>query len=152
MRRIILLIAGITLCFSLSAQGELTLRGGNISQDGTRLSPEQVRAVMADNSEALAQFNRGRSLAITGQVIAYPSAFLLGWDTGTRLGGGEGNNTLLAIGAVGTAVGLGIVFLGERNIRSSVSLFNSSKANNDAISYQVNFGLTQNGIGFAVVF
>ena len=152
MKKVFLFIAGIALCFSLSAQTELVQRGGNVLQNGTKLNPEQVRALMTDNSEALAQYNSGRSLFITGQVIAIPSAFMLGYDLGARLGGGEGNGTVLAVGAVGTAVGLILGFSGESKIKSSVSLYNSSKVNKDAISYQVNFGLTQTGIGFSVIF
>ena len=149
MKKIFLFIAAITLCFSVSAQSELTRRSDVVFQDGARLRPNQVREVMATNSEALALYNSGRSWLVTGQVIAYPSAFLLGFDLGTRLGGGEGNNTLLAVGAGGTAVGLIIGFIGQNRIGQSVSLYNSTVNN---VSYQVNFGFTQSGIGFTVNF
>jgi len=149
MKKVFLFFASIALCFSVSAQSELTHRSGRVFQDGARLQPNQIREVMAINSEALAMYNSGRSLAVIGQVIAYPSAFLLGWDTGGRLSRGEGNNTLLAVSATGTAVGLILAFIGENRIGQSVSLYNSTVNN---VSYQVKFGFTPSGIGFTVNF
>ena len=149
MKKVFLFIAAITLCFSVSAQSELTRRSDRVFQDGARLQPNQVREIMATNSEALALYNSGRSLVLTGQIIGVPFACLFGYDLGTRLGGGEGNNTLLAVGAGGTAVGLIIGFIGESRIGQSVSLYNSTVNN---VSYQVNFGFTPSGIGFTVNF
>lgn len=150
MRKAFLLIAGIMFCFCLSAQSELSFQGGRFMYGDLRIHPSAVRVVMANNSEALELYESGRSLAVVGQIIAYPSAFLLGWDTGARLGGGEGNNGILIGSAVGTVVGLGFVFWGESIIRSSFSLFNST---NSELAYQVNFGITQSGgIGFTLSF
>ena len=150
-----LFLASIALCASASAQSELTYKSeafqSGIFQNETKLNAEQVRAVMSRNSEALGEYNSGRSLLITGQVIAYPCAFLLGWDTGARLGGGKGNNTLLAVSAVGTAAGLIMVIFGEKKVKKSVLLFNS-KAGNSTVSYQVNFGFTQTGVGLSMRF
>ena len=143
-------IAGIALCMSVSAQPELIYKGG-VLQNGTKLTAEQVREVMSGNSEALELYNSGRSIFVTGQVISYPCAFLLGWDLGTRLGGGKGNGTLLTVGAVGTVVGLIIGLSGESKIKESVSLYNS-KASNNALSYRVNFGFTQTGVGLSMRF
>ena len=145
-----LFLAGIAVSVSVSAQSELTYNNG-VFQNGTKIKPEQVRGVMSGNSDALQQYNSGRSLFVTGQVIAYPCAFLLGFDLGTRLGGGEGNGTVLGIGAAGTIVGLIMAFSGEKKIKNSVLLYNSN-ASNKAVSYQVNFGFTPTGVGFSMRF
>ena len=141
-----LLVVGIALCVSVSAQSELTYKSevfqSGIFQNETKLNANQVKEVMSGNSEALVAYNSGRSLLIMGQVIAYPCAFLLGWETGARLGSGEGNNTLLVVSAVGTATGLIMAIFGEKKIKNSVSLYNS-KANINSASYQVNFGFKE---------
>ena len=144
------MIASFAICASVSAQTELTYKNG-VLQNGTKLNAEQVRAVMSGNNEALELYNSGRSLFVVGQVISYPCAAMLGWDLGTRLGGGNGSGTLLAVGAVGTAVGLIIGASGEKKIKNSVSLYNS-KARSNLVSYQVNFGFTQTGVGLSVRF
>ena len=151
MKKVIcLFFAGFALCVSVSAQSGLTYKGG-VWQDETKLKAAQVRGVMSENSEALNLYNSGRSLSVTGQVIAYPCAFLFGFDLGTRLGGGEGNGTVLAVGAVGTVVGLIIGMSGEKKIKNSVLLYNS-KASANSVSYQVNFGFTPTGVGLSVRF
>jgi len=132
------------------AQTELTYKNG-VFQSGKELKPKQVRELMTNNSDALSKYNTGRTLFITGQVIAYPCAFLFGFDLGGRLaGGGSDDYTLLIVGASGTVVGLVIAFIGESKIKNSVELYNANLNNNKTVS--VNFGLTQNGVGLNVRF
>ena len=150
-----LFLTSIALCISVSAQSELTYKSevfqSGIFQGGTKLNASQVREVMSGNDEALGQYNSGRTLFVLGQVISYPCAAMLGWDLGTRAGGGEGNGTLLAVGAVGTVVGLIMGFSGEKRVKNSVLLYNS-KASNNSVSYRVNFGFTQTGVGLSMCF
>ena len=152
---IFLFVAGITLCVSVSAQSELTYKSevfqSGIFQGGTKLNANQVKEVMSGNNEALGQYSSGRTLFVLGQVISYPCAAMLGWDLGTRTGGGKGNGTLLAVGAVGTVVGLIMGLSGEKRIKNSVLLYNS-KVSNNTVSYQVNFGFTQTGVGLSMCF
>ena len=132
------------------AQSELTYKG-NVMQDGTRLTPANVREIMSENSEALKTFNSGQALGTVGNVFGGVGGGLIGWDLGARLGGGEGNGTLLAIGAVVTGVGLGFALIGYAKVKKSVTLYNS-KLNDNSVSYQINFGFTQTGIGFSMRF
>ena len=154
-KELFLFFAVVSLCFTAFAQSELTYKSevfqNGIFQNGTKLKAYQVRKVMEENNEALALYNSGRPMFVMGQVIAYPCAFLLGFDLGTRLGGGEGNGTLLVIGATGTVAGLIIGLIGESKIKTSVSLYNS-KANENTASCQVDFGLTPTGVGICMRF
>ena len=151
MRKIIcFFILSMALCVGVSAQSELTYQNG-VWQNGLKITPERVRALMSEDSKALKQYNNGRSLFIAGQVIAYPSAFLLGWDLGTRLAGGKGNLTLLTAGATGTILGLVMALVGEKSMKNSVLLYNV-KASDNTVSYQINFGVTQMGMGFSLQF
>jgi hypothetical protein len=153
MKRMYLLIAGVILCAGVFAQSGLTwkssaIRSGGVFQGETRLKARQVREVMAGNSDALRQYNSGRALFVTGQVIAYPCAFMLGWDLGARLGGGSeaGNNALLAVGTTGTVVGLLMAFIGDNKVKNSVSLYNSKAGT------VIDIGFTQTGIGLCMRF
>jgi hypothetical protein len=116
-----------------------------------KLTPEQVRGIMSDNSEALKLYNNGRSLVVMGYVISYPCAFLLGWDLGSRIFG-KGDGTLLTIGVTGTVTGIIIWACGGANIKKSVSLYNSSIMSNTT-AYNLNFGVTKSGcVGFTLNF
>ncbi|MDR0796764.1 MAG: hypothetical protein LBE79_12080 [Tannerella sp.] len=88
-----LFIVSIALCTGATAQTELTFKSsmisnGGVFKNGNKLKTKEVREVMSENSKALGMYNSGRSLFVAGQVIAYPCAFLLGFDLGTRIGGG----------------------------------------------------------------
>ena len=130
-------------------QPNLSYRNG-VWQNNAKIKPDQVREIMNENSEALRYYNNGRSLYIVGQVIAYPCSFLLGWELGKLIVGNENNMVLLGIGVAGTAAGLIMAYSGENKIKTSVRLYNS-KANN-AVSYQINFGFTQTGVGLCIGF
>jgi len=132
-----------------SASSELSYNNG-VWRNNVNIDPDQVREIMSGNSEALQKYNSGRSLFIVGQVIAYPSAFLLGWDLGARMGGGGGNGALLGVGLAGTAIGLIMAFSGESQMKTSVELYNSTAKT--ATSRQINFGLTQMGVGLCMKF
>ena len=144
-----ILAAALTVSF-VQAQSELTYKGG-VMQDGTRLTPVKVREVMSGNSEALKTYNSGQALGTAGIIFSGIGGGLIGWDLGTRLGGGEGNGTLLAVGAAGIGVGLVFAFIGDANVKKSVTLYNS-KLSGNTLSYQVNFGFTQTGVGFSMRF
>ncbi|MDR2906625.1 MAG: hypothetical protein LBU91_01375 [Bacteroidales bacterium] len=143
-----LLTVFFTVCLNVSAQSDLIYKNG-VWQNETKLSAKQVKELMASNEGALTQYNNGRALLVTGQVIGYPGAFILGFDLGARLGGGEGNETMLAVGAVGTVAGIIMMFVGENKIKNSLTLYNSKS--ND-VSYNLHFGLTQTGVGLSLRF
>jgi len=147
-----LFLVGIILSIGVFAQSELSYKNG-VLKDGAKISPNQVRTLMEKNTEVLSQYNSGRTLFVAGQVVAFPCAFLVGWDLGARLAGGEGNTALLVGGAVGTVAGLVISLAGEGKMKKSVSLYNAAKANRkEQVIHQINLGLTQTGVGFIMQF
>lgn len=114
--------------------------------DSQKLSKETVREMMTENEIALKAFNNGRTLEVVGNIIGYPSAFILGYDLGTRLGGGTGNNSMLIAGGIGTAIGMIFGIVAESNYKNSVTLYNSGLK--EQVS-QLSFGITESGgIGF----
>ena len=135
---------------SVSPKPQLTYNNG-VWQNGTKISPEQVRAMMSGNSEALQEYNSGRSVFVAGNIIGCPGAFLLGWDLGSRLFG-KGNDLLLGIGIAGTAAGIIMTLTGESQMKKSVSLYNASLMHGTT-AYSLNFGITKSGgVGFTLKF
>ena len=122
-----------------------------IYQNGIRLNAKQVRGVMSGNREALKMYNSGQTLGMVGIIFSGIGGGLIGWDLGMRLGGDDGNGTVLAVGAVGIVVGLGFALIGDANVKKSVPLYNS-KLNSNFVSYQINFGFTQTGVGLSMRF
>ena len=150
-KKVSLFILAVILTTSLSqAQSEFTYKRGNVLQDGIRLTPTKVRAVMSENNEALKTFNSGQTFGTVGNVFGGIGGGLVGWDLQSRIRG-EGNGTLLAVGAVSIGVGLGFALIGDAKVKKSVTLYNS-KLSEKSVSYQINLGFTQTGFGFSVRF
>ena len=130
---------------------ELSYSRDNVWQNDVKIKPDQVRAIMSGNSAALEKYNTGRALHVTGQIFAYPGVFLLGWNAGTVISGGEINGVLVGLGLASSISGIIMLLAGKSQMKTSVNLYNSG-LNNNATSYQINFGATQNGIGLCLQF
>jgi len=120
----------------------------SVWQDDKRIKPSQIKTLMSTNNEALLQYKGGRSLLVTGQIIGGIGGVMLGWDLGNRVSGEEGNAILLGVGAVGFSAGMIMIFSGLNKMNKSLELYNSRINNN--VSYQINLGLTQTGIGLTM--
>ncbi|MDR0364012.1 MAG: hypothetical protein LBH92_03205 [Bacteroidales bacterium] len=143
----LLMLSNITFCQST----ELSFKGG-VLQDGRKLKPNEVRTIMANDSEALRTYNNGKVLGIFSYVIAWPSAFMLGWNLGSRIVSGQQNNLVLGISVAGVIIGLGIACAADGIIRKSVRIYNSNLHNSIFID-RIEFGLTtRGGIGFTMRF
>ena len=97
----------LSLLLSLFFTGSIYAQSNNLNYlngfwlDSQKLSKDAVKEMMKKNETALKAFNNGRTMEVIGKVIGYPSAFILGNDLGTRLGGGTGNNIVLIASGIG---------------------------------------------------
>jgi hypothetical protein len=96
-------------------------------------------------------YNSGQTIGKVGVVFGGIGGGLIGWDLGTRLGGGEGNGTLIAAGAGVIGIGLSLALIGDSNVKKSVTMYNSRLSSN-SVPYQMNFGFTQTGVGLTMRF
>ena len=161
------------IAFSASAQqgaagispySELTYKNGRVWQNGKAIGARRVREAMYGNQQAIQLYNSGMTLNLVGSIVLIPSAGMIGAGAGIYFGPrifglkneenkaaiNKGGGVLMGIGAAGAAVGGLMWFLGDRNVKNSIQLYNS-KAGND-VSYQVTFGLTQTGVGLSLRF
>ena len=97
-----------------------------VCQNELKLKPEYVRAIMFDNRPAFRRYNFGRTLYVTGQIIAYPSALIFLLDLGFN---DYSDGTALTIGALGTAGGLIMFLCGKQMIKNSIQLYNFQTKN-----------------------
>jgi len=123
---------------------------GGVLKNGAIIKPAEVRDIMSGNNKALETYNGGKALTTVGNVFSFVGGGLIGWDLGSRLGGGEGNGALLAAGGISIGVGLIMFLAGENKMKTSVQLYNSKASN--TTSYQINFGFTQTGVGLCMRF
>jgi len=128
----------------------LYYKNGGVWQDGVKISPELARRVLSGNSEALYRYSSGRSLYVVGQIITIPCVLVIVYGVILLANDEKNGESLLGIGAAGTAVGILLSAIGENQIKTAVKIYNS-KSNNTVFN-QINFGFTQNGVGLSMKF
>jgi hypothetical protein len=148
----ILYIVFSFMLFSGNAQNDSLSYKNGFWKNGEKLSKSTAKELVLNDCEALAKFKNAQTYEVIGYIIGCPSAYAFGYDLGTRLGGGQGNSTLLLVGGIGTAVGLFFSFSSEFNYKQSAIIFNKSRSRDKNLT-SINWGLTPNGgIGLTLKF
>jgi hypothetical protein len=124
--------------------------GGDLGQKimvkGTKLSSHEVRKLMAPYPDALNTFNSGRVLSGFGTAFALTGigAFAIVYGSTDNVLSG-----LIALVPLWIADAI-CTTSAARKFRASVSLYNNSIYK--SVSYKLDFGIQENGIGFALKF
>ena len=139
--------------------GMLTAVGRQVYQNGVRLTPDEVRGLMA-GTNALAMYNAGLRRNRNGNIILLsgvgavatgfavgfllPHDYVLGFHPAVI-------TTALGIGVAQYTTITGLVLKGTSRgiVRNAVDMHNQ---NAHTSSVEFNFGFTQNGIGMVVRF
>jgi hypothetical protein len=139
-----------------SKSNVLTTKKRYIYLDGVPQTPRSIRLLMEDQPEALRSYESGRKSFAAARIcpwvamaITFPASFAVNnmeeQSDKTRVG-------LIVLSIDGaiiiTAILLGSA--GRKNYKNSISLYNS--AANKPVSYRLDFGLQDNGIGIALRF
>ncbi len=106
---------------------------------------------ISEDPRALRLYNHGRNLHIIGMGIAMPGSFMFGHDLGTRLGGGEGDNSMLITSGGLIVIGWILANSSENYIKNALNLYNS-RVPAEQESLELSFGFTQSGVGFTLRF
>jgi len=134
----------------------LTVKKRYVMLNGKAQSNKVVKSMMEDNPEALRFYESGRRLLRTSNGCLYGSIFTaLIANIAINNAEDEDASKKAAITGLSIAGGFFIaaiitVSAGKSKIRKSVELYNSSL--NKPVSYKLDFGLQDNGIGLALRF
>ncbi|MNQ39552.1 hypothetical protein D3C85_531770 [compost metagenome] len=93
MKKIIVALFFMTSFASFSQQLQYKSGGTVYSADNKKLSPDEVRKLLSDNTEALALYNAGRSKKTWGNVLFYSG---LGLITTNLIVGANTDNTTVS--------------------------------------------------------
>ena len=144
---------------TLSAAGMLIADGTKVYRDGKPLSQSEVRQVMSTNINALQKYNKGlaRNESSGKWITAGGSVVIIG---GVIAAAGFGEvddpNVWFAIGLAGVGAGAiiagtGLIIgsVGKKNIKSATDIYNRGGR---FLHAELNFGVTQHGIGLVLNF
>ena len=133
------------------SQPPLTYRNG-VRLEGVRLKPNDVRMVMEEDPDALYTYNKGRKLGSIAFGLSYAGGAMIGVNLGLLIADYDPIPVLYALGGTSIVTGLVLAFIADGKIKQSVSIYNSGQRRYSAVPYQINFGLTQTGVGFTMNF
>jgi hypothetical protein len=130
---------------------------GTVRQGGKPLRVREVRKLMTPYPDALHSFNSGQTLSIVTRVMCIVGLL---YELRTVIGKNAyvaGSTERKEYVVRGYSISFGIIvsalvpaLISNSKVKTSVKLYNSSI--NKPITYKVNFGLQENGIGVALKF
>jgi hypothetical protein len=134
----------------------LTVKRKNVYLDGVVQSPRSVSLLMEDQPEALRLFEKGKKLVKISNACPYGimiTSFIFTMSVNKK----KTSEEKIRAGIPGLVIDGGFLAVaiitaatGKAKIKASVNLYNS--AVNKPVSYKLDFGLQENGIGLALKF
>lgn len=134
----------------------LTVKKRYVLLNGEMQSPRNVKALMEDYPQASAMYESGRKMCNASNTCAL-GIMLVSLTTSIIANGKSDDTEKKQITEVGLGIDGGLIIAGiilaskgKGKIRRSVDLYNSSLGK--AVSYNLEFGIQDNGIGFGIRF
>jgi hypothetical protein len=147
-----------SLVTSLQSIGnhQLTAKKRSIYLDGIEQSPRNVKTIMEDHPEALKYYESGRKMVkasnscAVGLLVTSIIAVIISDRTENESNNRTVGYVMLGIDGGFIIGGIALASIGKKNIKKSVTLYNSPV--NKPVTYNLNVGLQDNGIGFSLKF
>ena len=140
----------------INQTGLLTAKRKNVYLDGVVQAPRSVRLLMEDQTEALRLYESGRKLYRASTSCAF-GVMITSFVFSQRVNKKETSEEKIRAGIPGLVIDGGFIVAaiimaasGKSKVRSSAILYNS--AVNKPVSYKLDFGIQENGIGLALKF
>jgi hypothetical protein len=136
--------------------GLLTAKRRNVYLDGIMQNSRGVRLLMEDQPEALISFEKGKRLISLSNSCAF-GVMITSFVFSQKVNKKETSEEKIRAGMPGLVIDGGFIIAaiimsssGKSKIRNSVTLYNSSL--NKPVSYKLDLGLQENGVGLALKF
>jgi len=128
----------------------LTYKGG-VRQNGIKLKPYKVKVMMRENYDALYNYRSGRGWRTTGIAVSGIGSLVFAQWVYEKVNGYSSPEYFWP-GILCIASGLSCIYIGQSNIKESVIIYNSKLSGYSTVPFQINFGLTQSGVGLTMRF
>ena len=158
MKRMVLILFVILIsilsCTGQKIEMDEYITGYKFYQNDKYLTMNDLVSIMESNKEAYQLINSARSNKILSQLLGGVGGFLVGWQLGTAIAGGEPNWTTAVIG--GGIVFLSVPFSAKSNqkAKNAVDIYNAELSSVLKYKFKPQFRLTiiGNGIGLSMRF
>lgn len=161
MKRLILLLAIFitTIAFTYgqaetdSIVAKKVFGGYQFYQGNRVLNMKNLLKAVEANESVHQQIKETRSAAAIVTVFSSVGGFMIGWQLGAALGGGEPNWALAGIGAGIVVVAIPISVNVDKKVKQAVDTFNKELPSGDfGMKKEVSLSMTSNGVGLIFTF
>ncbi len=144
----------MTFCNAQKIEVDKVLGGYKYSQNGKRMTMNQLVKTMEYNPEALSLIKKARSNNIIATILGGVGGFLVGLPIGTAISGKKANWTLAGIGAGIIVVSIPISSSANKKTKKAVELYNASLNSSSFYDLKPEFKIigNVNGIGLSINF
>ena len=149
---IALFFLGLTSTFAQTADDTIAVEKNKYYYHGLQIeSMRQMKSVVANNELALKEVKKAAVTSGFSYVFSYIGGFALGWEL-VDLFRGDLNPYVLAGGVGLAAVGIGLGFLADSQLKQGVAIYNTNLGATSYGGIQLDFGLVPGGIGLTLSF
>lgn len=157
----IILVLCVFGAFQLNAQtfgqrieAEKVFAGYKFTKNGRTLSFKQLANEMEPNRAAYEALKPARTNSTIAAIVGGAGGFLVGWQLGAAIGGGEPNWVMAGVGAGLIGISIPITAKANRQAMEAVEIYNSSLGGTFKPIYhpQLLIGSTANGFGLSLRF
>ncbi|MHC2992938.1 hypothetical protein OB13_15625 [Pontibacter sp. HJ8] len=151
-----LLLAGFLNQANAQSPDEIVVKRKSIGDayfiSGRKLSKEELMYVLDSHPEAKQELRLGARNKMPAAILSNAGGFLVGYQIGSLIGGGEVNGTMVVIGGGLAALSLPFsVAIKKRELRA-ISLYNAGLVQTAKPSYELRLGYASNGMSLKVTF
>lgn len=125
--------------------------GHKFYHSNTRLNLNQLPHIMLDNSEAHLLISKAKNKNTASAIISGIGGFIVGWQLGTEIAGGEANWNLAAVGGGLILISIPISSKSHKQTLKAIEIYNAGLAA-DGKRPQLILCSTGNGIGLKLEF
>ncbi|MBL7798144.1 MAG: hypothetical protein JNJ90_16750 [Saprospiraceae bacterium] len=119
---------------------------------GKNQTPKQLLDLMAPIPEAYKEMEIARSNNTAGTIFGAIGGFMVGWQLGSAIGGGDPNWSLAAVGAGVIVISIPFSTAYTRHAKNAVALYNGSQRHSALDGPELHLGMTGNGMGLRLSF
>ena len=140
--------------FGQRIEAEKVFGGYKFTRNGRTLSIKQLANVLEPNVAAYEALKPARTNTTIATILGGAGGFLVGWQLGSAIAGGEPNWIMAGVGAGLIGISIPITAKSNRQALEAVEIYNSSLGNSFYRTYkpQLLIGSTANGVGLSLKF
>ena len=154
MRKIILtfslVMGALTFCTAQEIEMKMTIMGHKFTQNGQKLSWNELLDVTKSNDKAYKFIKKGKSQNIISAVLGFVGGGFIGVPLGQSMSGQNPNWSLAYIGGGIALIGLPISISSSKNTKKGIDNYNLSMKSASVFQFKPEFEVIANGNGFGL--